>query len=72
MNNSRKRISILKPKYKKVLEASLSVSLIFIAFLFYSFKSFDHEMKLQISFVFRNSHPELIKYLNETRNTKYE
>jgi len=46
MKNYQKRINILKQKYKKVLETSLSVSLIIVAFLFYSFKSFDHKMKL--------------------------
>jgi len=46
MKNYQKRINILKQKYKKVLETSLSVSLIIVAFLLYSFKSFDHKMKL--------------------------
>jgi len=46
MKNYQKGINVLKQKYKKVLETSLSVSLIIVAFLFYSFKSFDHEMKL--------------------------
>ena len=46
MKNYQKRISKLKRNYKKVLEISLSISLILVAFLFYSFKSFEHELKL--------------------------
>jgi len=48
MFNTQKTISNLKQKYKKVLETSLSISLILIAFLFYSFKSFENDNKLPI------------------------
>ena len=43
-----KQNSSLKQKYSKILECSLIFSLILVAFLFYSFKSFEHENNLPI------------------------
>jgi protein TonB len=46
MFKENKRIGILKLKYRKVLEGSLMLSIIIVLFLFYSFKTFEHENKL--------------------------
>jgi periplasmic protein TonB len=44
--NTSKKLNHLKQNHRKALESSLMLSLIIVAFLFYSFKSFDNKYKL--------------------------